>query len=102
MDTKKDFTAFIYDKRGRVISIGKNSYVKTHPLQAKHAKKTGLDEKVFLHAEIAAIAKCKDLSKAHTIFVVRYGKNGNTLIAKPCPICMSAITAANIKHVEHT
>ena len=102
MDTKQDITAFIYDKRGRVLSVGKNSYVKTHPLQARHARQVGLEDKVFLHAEIAAIAKCKDLDKAHKIFVVRMGRKGNTLLAKPCPVCMSAIKSANIRHIEHT
>lgn len=102
MDTKHELTAFIYDKRGRIISVGKNSYVKTHPLQAKHAQQVGMKEKVYLHAEIAAIARCKDLNKAHKIFVVRTGKTGATLLAKPCPVCMSAIKAANIKYVEHT
>ena len=102
MDTKQDITAFIYDKRGRVLSVGKNSYVKTHPLQAKHAKQVGLDDKVFLHAEIAAIAKCKDLERAHKILVVRMGREGKTLLAKPCPVCMSAIHSTGIKYIDHT
>ena len=99
---RQDVTAIIYDKRGHVLSIGKNSYVKTHPLQAKHAAKVGNPKAVFLHAEMAAIVRCKDLSKAHTIRVVRIDHNGNEALAKPCPVCSSGIEAAGIPNIEHT
>lgn len=102
MTTRQVLTAVIYDKRGRVISVGQNSYVKTHPLQAKHAAEVGLPDKQFLHAEIHAIVRCKDLSKAHKIFVSRWDKKGNLMLAKPCPVCMSAIEAAGIELIEHT
>lgn len=95
-------TAMIMDRRGKVMSVGQNSYIKTHPLQAKHAKKTGMPEKMFLHAEIHAITKCRDLRKAYKIFVSRYNKNGEPVLAKPCPVCISAIKASGIKYVEHT
>ena len=97
-----DLTAIIYDKRGKVLSIGKNSYVKTHPLQYTHACAVGLPEKKFLHAEIHAIALCKQLSRAHRIVVMRFDKEGEPLNAEPCPVCCSAIRAAGIKIVEHT
>lgn len=97
-----EITAIIYDKRGRVLSIGKNSYVKTHPLQHLHSHKVGLPHKQFLHAEIHAIAKCKNLEKAHKIVVMRFDKSGKPLLAKPCPVCQSAIGAAGIPIIEHT
>lgn len=99
---KQSITAVIYDKRGRVLSIGQNSYVKTHPLQHKHAHRVGFPDKQFLHAEIHAIVRCRDLTKAHKIFVSRWSKNGEPLIAKPCPVCQSAIESAGITVVEHT
>lgn len=95
-------TAMIYDRRGRILSVGQNSYVKTHTLQARHAKKVGHPEKQFLHAEIHAITKCKNLKKAHKIFIARYNKRGEPVIAKPCPVCMSAIRESGIREVEHT
>jgi tRNA(Arg) A34 adenosine deaminase TadA len=95
-------TALIYDKRGKVLSVGQNSYIKTHPLQAIHAKKTGNPEKLYLHAEVHAITRCRDLRRAHKIFVSRYNKSGQPVIAAPCPVCLSAIKAAGIKYVEHT
>lgn len=100
--TRFDITAIIYDKRGRVLSIGKNSYFKTHPLQHHHACKVGLPEKQFLHAEIHAISRCKQLDKAHRISVMRFDSKGKPRNAKPCPVCSSAIRAAGIEIVEHT
>lgn len=102
MSNQQEVTAIIYDRRGRVLSVGNNSYVKTHTLQAHHAKKVGLPDKQYLHAEVHAITRCKDLSKAHKIFVARYGKKGQPLLAKPCPVCQSAIKAAGIEVVEWT
>lgn len=95
-------TALIYDRRGRVLSVGQNSYIKTHPLQAKHAHKAGLPEKQFLHAEVHAITRCKNLKRAHKIFITRYNKQGEPLLAAPCPVCQSAILASGIKIIEHT
>jgi tRNA(Arg) A34 adenosine deaminase TadA len=97
-----DMTAMIYDKRGRVLSVGKNSYVKTHPYQAQCARNVGLPDKQFLHAEIHAIVRCKQLFRAHRIVVMRFDKDGKPKNAKPCPVCESAIKAAGIKIVEHT
>lgn len=95
-------TAIIYDKRGRPLSVGRNSYVKTHTYQAELAEKVGLPEKTFLHGEIAAIVKCKDLSKAYRISVSRYDDKGNPMNAKPCKICQEAIRLAGIRMVEYT
>jgi tRNA(Arg) A34 adenosine deaminase TadA len=95
-------TAIIYDRRGRVLSVGQNSYIKTHPLQVKYANKSGHPEKVFLHAEIHAITRCRDLSRAHKIFITRYNKQGEPVLAAPCTICMTAIKESGIKNVQHT
>jgi len=95
-------TAEIFDKRGRRISSGKNFYQKSHPFQAKCAKRAGKEDAIYLHAEIHAIVKCKNLTDAYKIRVERFDKNGNPMIAKPCPICQIAIQEAGIEIVEHT
>jgi deoxycytidylate deaminase len=102
VSTKYEIVAKIYDKRGRVLSVGRNSYVKTHPLQAKFAREGGFPDKKYLHAEVAAIARCKSLVKAHRIFVSRYDKRGQGKLAAPCEVCQRAIAAAGIKLVEYT
>lgn len=102
MCKKHHVTAIIFDKRGRPLSIGQNSYIKTHPLQLKMAEKVGLPEKKFIHAEIQSIVKCRDISKAHKIMVMRYNKDGEPVNAKPCKICEQAIALTPIKIIEHT
>lgn len=102
MCKKHHVTAIIFDKRGRPLSIGQNSYIKTHPLQLKMAEKVGLPEKKFIHAEIQSIVKCRDISKAHKIVVMRNNKNGEPVNAKPCKICEQAIALTPIKIIEHT
>lgn len=99
---QQNLTAIIYDRKGKVLSIGKNSYVKTHPLQAKHASKVGKPENIVLHAEIDAIIRCRNLDKAYRIFVSRINKSGDTRLAKPCAICMSAIGQTKIQKIEWT
>jgi tRNA(Arg) A34 adenosine deaminase TadA len=99
---KQNITAIVYDRKGRIISMGKNSYVKTHPLQAKFANEVGLGEKIFLHAEIDALVRLKDWKKAHKIVVTRFGNSGEPLLAKPCPVCQRAIEMAGINYIEHT
>lgn len=102
MNQKQNITAILYDKKGKILSIGKNSYIKTHPLQAKSAKAVGEDYKVFLHAEIDALVKAKNWDKAHKLVITRFTKDGNPALAKPCKICQHAIKIAGIKLVEHT
>lgn len=99
---RQSLTAVIYDKRGRILSVGQNSYIKTHPLQAEHARRTGHPEKQFLHAEIHAIVRCSDLGRAYRIFVSRWDRNGRPMLARPCQVCQSAIKAAGIQLIDHT
>ena len=99
---KHTLTAVVYDKRGRPLSIGQNSYTRTHPRQAAIAEKVGLPEKKFVHAEFVAITKCRDLKKAHKIVIKRYNKAGEPVNATPCPVCMELIRLSGIKEIEHT
>lgn len=99
---KQNITAIVYDKKGRIISVGRNSYVKTHPFQAKIAAEVGLEHKIYLHAEVDALVKLKDWNKAHKIVVTRFGKAGEPLLAKPCAVCQRVIEMAGIVEVEHT
>lgn len=95
-------TATIFDSHGRVLSIGTNDYNKSHPLQAKFAIRVGQPERIYLHAELAALTKLKRKDKAHKIKVERYKKDGTPGNARPCAICEAAIRSYGIKYVEHT
>lgn len=102
MSKRHKVTAIIYDRKGNVLSIGQNNYVKSHPLQAKHAARVGEDYKIFLHAEIHAITRCANIAKAHSISIFRYNEQGEPVLAKPCAICTSAIKQTAIKKITHT
>lgn len=102
MSKKHRITAIIYDKRGNVLSVGNNSYVKTHPLQARYARTAGEPHKIYLHAEVSAITRCSNLDRAHKMVIFRYNEDGSPAMAAPCKICQQAIANTNIKIVEHT
>lgn len=88
------------DKKGRLISVATNNYKKSHPLQAYFAKKVGHNERIYLHAEIAAILKAKG-KEIWKIKIERIGKTGKPLSSYPCPICREAIKAFGIKQIEY-
>ena len=100
--TRPNVTAFVYDRKGNLLSVGRNSYVKTHPVQAKAAKAVGMEKRIYLHAEVHSLVQVEDWSKAYRMEVVRYGADGKQLNAKPCPICEYVIKQTGIKEVEHT
>ena len=95
-----NLTAFAYDKRGRLLSIGRNSYVKSHPVQARFAKKCGHPQKIYLHAEIDALIKAR--TKVHRLVVVRIKADGNYGSAKPCAVCQQAISFFGVASVTHS
>jgi guanine deaminase len=74
------FGAAIIDKDGKIISVTSNSVLKDHDPTA--------------HAEINAIRKAGIKLGTHDL-------TGCTLVttAYPCPMCLSAIIWANIKHI---
>lgn len=93
--------ATIFDKKGRVLSVGYNSYERTHPKMKKLACKVNLPHKEFLHAEVSALIKVKS-GKPYKILVERYDSKGRPKMAAPCPVCQLAIKQAGIKFVEYT
>jgi deoxycytidylate deaminase len=102
---KHDITAIITDRRGRVLSIGKNSYVKTHPEMKKLSIAVhGNDTKLYLHAEVDALIKVpkKKRHKMHKIFVERKAASGQPMLAAPCPVCQAAIKQYGVKKISYT
>lgn len=96
-------TAIIYDKHGMKLAEEHNSYIKTHPLQKFYATKVGTPKREYLHAEVRAIIKALKRGIPYKILISRINpKNGNTGLAKPCPICELAIKDAGIKRIEYT
>jgi deoxycytidylate deaminase len=102
MAKKYNITAIIYDKKNHILSIGKNNYSKSHPYMARLSRAVSEPYKIWLHAEVDAIIKCRHLDKAHRIQIFRYDNQGNLKLAKPCDICLSAIHATDIKIIEYS
>ena len=103
MASKKRYVivAHAYDKRGRLLACATNSYTKTHPLQAALAEKVGHAAKIFAHAELLCLLRCRDTPIAK-LMVWRYGRDGELLCAKPCEICMEAIKLYGPKEVWYS
>ncbi len=97
---KQKITALAYDKRGRLLSVGHNSYTKTHTLQAQLAFKSGEPSKIYLHAELDALLKARH--PVHTLKIFRLNAKGEYVNAAPCPICQLAIAQFKVKKVIHT
>ena len=93
--------ATVRDKRGRVLAIAHNNYAKTHPIQAHFASISGEPERQYLHAEIAALLRCK-YKNAYSIHIERYKRDGSPALAAPCKTCQAAIKARNIQKVTYT
>lgn len=92
--------AIALDKSGNIIAKSYNSYLKTHPEQAKYAALAGTPYKCFLHAEMGALIKAK--TQVDKLVVVRINRAGEPVNAKPCPICEMAIRAHGVKSVEYS
>lgn len=100
--TKQNVTAFVYDRRGRLLSCGNNSYTRTHRLQAHYAERTDNPSRIYLHAELDALIKAKRRGVIHKLVVLRVSKEGKPMNSKPCACCQLAIRDFGVKVVEHS
>ncbi len=82
--------AMFTDKRYNVLAAAGNTYTRTHPQQARWARKRGSPYKQCLHAEIRAaimLAKSGKANSAKFLYVAAVSEAGNILCAKPCMVC---------------
>ena len=99
--SKKQVGAILLNK-SKIVEQAVNLDTKSHPKQANYAKRVGRKEKIYLHAEIAALVKCR--VECDTIVVARLGGHDHNQLrnAKPCPICQLALEEAGIKNVIYS
>lgn len=97
--SKKLVGAILLNKN-RVVTTATNLERKSHPLQAKFAERVGLKEKIFLHAEIAALVKCRE--ECDTIIVARVNSQNKLRNSRPCPICSLALKQAGVSKVHYS
>lgn len=93
-------TALAFNKRGRLLSVGINSYTKTHPTMAKYAKLAGKPDAIYLHAEVAALLKARE--QVYRLVVLRYNKDGTEACAAPCKACQLALKDHGVTIIQHT
>lgn len=86
--------------KNRVLTCACNMEKKSHPIQAKFAKRVGLKEKIYLHAEVAALVKCRQ--EVDAIVVARVNSQNKLRLAKPCKICQLAISEAGVNKVYYS
>ena len=94
--------AVVYKKR--ILSIGHNSRIKTHPIEMKFQTRPGA---IYLHAEKDAIIRAMnrfgdEILKECSLYVLRVFKNGEIGNSRPCESCQDFIKAVKIKHVYWT
>ena len=87
-------------KKNKVIATAVNLEAKSHPLQAKFAKRVGLGPKIYLHSEIHALIKARE--EADTIIVARVNNQNKLRNAKPCPICSLALEETGVENIYYT
>ena len=99
--SRKQVGALLLNKN-KVVCHAVNLDTKTHPKQANYAKRAGRKQKIYLHAEIAALIKCR--TECDTIVVARLGGHSHNELrnAKPCPVCSLALEEAGIKHIIYS
>jgi tRNA(Arg) A34 adenosine deaminase TadA len=95
-------TASICDKSGKLLASAVNNYNKSHPIQALFAQKAGEPERIYLHAEIAALVQLRKTDVPYSINITRYKKDGTPGNAKPCAVCEAALKHWGIKEVNYT
>ena len=101
MSKRYTILAKAYDKRGKLLSVGVNSYKKTSPIMKYFAEKVGLPYKIYLHSEVACLLRAKD-KVVYRLTIERYTEAGNPANAEPCIICKEAIKAWGVKVIEYT
>jgi len=102
------FSFILY--KNRVISIGNNSK-KTHPTNLKNRKtslRTGEDfsDQKHICSEFSAINKLKNMTNIDTkkcvLVNLRYNRNGEIALSKPCMSCENLLKYFSFKRVIWT
>jgi tRNA(Arg) A34 adenosine deaminase TadA len=102
---KQNVVAICFDRRGKVFSIGTNSFSQSSGKMAELSKQVDEDEKVFFHAEISSLTRWRRYSKdtnPHGIYVARLSKAGTLVNSKPCNTCALGLRLAGIRKIYHT
>jgi deoxycytidylate deaminase len=90
--------AITLDKSKRILSVGFNSRSSSW-IQRLYAKKLGVYQKKYNHAEVDALRKADN---PYYLLVVRVNNKGELLQSKPCPICQSLAKDSGVKKIYYS
>lgn len=104
LTNKQKIVAFVLNQKGHVLTVGWNSYTKSHPTQKLEAGLFGEEHKQYLHAEVSALTRLtrKQLGKQSAIVIIRLGSKNRLLAGCPCKICASVIAKYDIDTIIHS
>jgi deoxycytidylate deaminase len=87
-DVEKATVMALVIQRGRVIEVGYNR------------RRFPTDAGFTIHAEEAVLKKAGRRARHGTLLVIRYKKNGEFGLAKPCPRCDRMIAEYGVSYVQ--
>lgn len=84
--------------KGRVMSVGMNQNLKSHPLTRM------FNEFQTIHGEVSAIIRLKNKKILKECKMVVYRENalGELAMARPCPTCLKILKFFNISRIAYT
>jgi|TARA_Y100000034_G_scaffold100459_1_gene123791 deoxycytidylate deaminase len=98
MNNEQPFHLVAWAKKGSSFRYGVNSSDCSTKFKRKYRDgQTGY----HLHAEMALLKKSKE-GDIDTIHVIRFKKNGNVTMAKPCLYCQKFLRQYGVKKVYYT
>jgi tRNA(Arg) A34 adenosine deaminase TadA len=83
----------VVTNNGRVLGSSPNKFRNPPSVDHNHAT---------THAEIAALAKCYNITKNGIMYVARVDGFGRTRLARPCEMCKISLTLAGIRTIVYT
>ena len=98
MNNEQPFHLAAWTKRGSSFVYGVNSDECSTRFKRKYR-----DGQIgyHLHAEMALLKKSKE-GEVDTIYVIRFTKNGEITMAKPCPYCQKFLKQYGVKKAYYT
>ena len=102
MTHRQRLYAVVTDRKGNILGEGANSFVKSHPAQAKAAKKVGQPFKECLHAESLALIRAAKTGKIpYQLTVARILRdNVSSGLAMPCAVCSFMAKEAGVEVIS--
>ncbi len=94
-DAKYKVGCAIYSSAKKNHYLGWSS-MKSHPLQSKYADNP---EKIYLHAEISALAKIRDADYSLDMAVIARKIKVGIAVSAPCDSCVRALIEFGVKSV---